>query len=140
MAINNGDKVKYTPRNNAPVIYTEDNIGDEVSIRYPHGTLVDTIVVENTCVVCGQSYIGIKEEVAHLLAQHSIIHGNEAEQILMSIAHLDDGERMQLFKSHITGMEHIFEAHPPMRNKVLVALQICLSRFASIQLVNGDDQ
>ena len=52
--------------------FTNDNIGDEIELTYPQGTTFTTIVVENTCPVCGDTYIGPKEEVAHLLAQKDI--------------------------------------------------------------------
>jgi len=118
--------------------YTEEDIGKIVTRVYPQGTIVETEVVESTCQVCGDSFIGIKEEVAHLLAQHQIIHANEAEQMMLSVSHMDSQEQREQFESHIVGMSHIYEAHPDMRVKIMTALQICLSRFASIKML-GDE-
>ena len=120
--------------------FTVEDIGNEITLTYPHGTTFTTTIVENTCAVCGKTYLGAMEEVAHLLAQHSIIHGGEAEQITMSIAHLDDDERAALFQSHLEGLRHMYEEHPSMRNKVLISLQICLARYASIHMMGIDEQ
>ena len=118
--------------------WTHEDIGETVSLRYPQGTTFDTEIVEETCIVCGSHYIGPREEVAHLMAQHSIIHGNEAEQMMLSVSHMDSQEQREQFESHIVGMSHIYEAHPDMRVKIMTALQVCLSRFASIKMV-GDE-
>lgn len=118
--------------------WSEEDIGKTVSLTYPQGTTFDTEIVEETCVVCGSHYIGPREEVAHLMAQHSIIHGNEAEQMMLGITHMDSQEQREQFESHIVGMSHIYEAHPDMRVKIMTALQICLNRFASIKMVSDE--
>lgn len=118
--------------------WTHEDIGRTVSVTYRHGTSFDTEVVEDTCIVCGSHYIGPREEVAHLKAQHIIIHSNEAEQMMLSVSHMDSQEQREQFESHIVGMSHIYEAHPDMRVKIMTALQLCLSRFASIKM-RGDE-
>lgn len=123
------------------MVFTNDNIGDEIELTYPQGTTFTTIVVENTCPVCGDTYIGPKEEVAHLLAQHSIIHGVEVEQHQLGSAHLDDGELRNEFEAHAYMVTQIYEMTPDIRRKILASLKVCLSRYASIRLsMSGDGE
>ena len=118
--------------------WTEEDIGMTVELQYPQGTKFQTEIVEDTCVICGSHYIGPREEVAHLMAQHSIIHGKEAEQMALGLAQLDDNEKREQFESHVVGISHLYEAHPDLRNKLLVSLQVCLQRYAGISLSRGD--
>ena len=128
--------------------WTEEDIGMTVELQYPQGTKFQTEIVEDTCVICGSHYIGPREEVAHLMAQHSIIHGKEISaelrpelcryQMALGLAQLDDNEKREQFESHVVGISHLYEAHPDLRNKLLVSLQVCLQRYAGISLSRGD--
>jgi hypothetical protein len=118
--------------------WEHEHIGEIVSLTYPQGTTFDTVIVEDTCSICGSHYIGPREEVAHLMAQHSIIHGKEAEQMVLGLTNLDDNEKREQFESHVVGISHLYEAHADLRTKLLVSLQVCLQRYAGISLSRGD--
>jgi hypothetical protein len=118
--------------------HTEDDIGEIVTCVYPHGTVLETEVVEKSCHVCGQSFIGIKEEVAHLLAQHDILHAQEGKEMMLSLAPLEPTELRQEFEDHVVTLSGIFENIPDIRQALMVSLKVCLSQFATLRL--GDKQ
>ena len=120
--------------------FTVEDIGKEIECTYPQGTKFTTEIVEESCLVCGSTYIGPREEVAHLLAQHTITHGNEVEQLALDVSHLDDFEQRGEFESHIVGIGTLYGKLPAeIRTKVLASLKICLSRFASIRLIENEE-
>lgn len=122
-----GDDVNMTK-------YTEEDIGKVVTHTYPQGTVIETEVVENSCHVCGQSFIGIKEEVAQLLAQHEILHAQESKEMLLSLAHLEPNELREEFEDHIVTISGIYENIPEVRQALMTSLKVCLFQFSTIRL------
>ena len=122
--------------------YTEDDIGKQIKLTYPQGTAFITTIVENTCVICGDTYIGPKEEVAHLLAQHSIIHSNEHEQLVLGIGPLEEDELRGEFEAHAFFLTQFYEEMPDLRRKILASIKLCLARYSGIRLTStdGDEQ
>ena len=114
--------------------YTEEDIGKAVTHTYPQGTVVETEVVENSCHVCGQSFIGIKEEVAQLLAQHEILHAQESKEMLLGVAYLEPSELRQEFEDHIVTISGIFENMPELRQALTTSLKVCLFQFSTVRL------
>mgnify|MGYP003675335244 CR=1 FL=1 len=121
--------------------YDEKDVDKEVEVIYPRGTLVATIVVQESCVTCGQEYIGIKEEVAHLLAQHSIIHENEAHRDRISISTMNADEKAEEFQMHVHALEHIWnQGDERLQDKLLIALKLILLKRLGLELRNSDDE
>ena len=140
MGNDNTNKEDYYIKNNVVRLewYDESHIGDTVKVCYPQGTVVETEVVEKSCHVCGQSFIGIKEEVAHLLAQHDILHAQEGKEMMLSLAHLEPSELREEFEDHVVTLSGIYENIPEIRQALMVSLKVCLSQFATLRL--GDKQ
>tara|TARA_R100000322_G_scaffold30544_1_gene19573 strand:+ start:369 stop:743 length:375 start_codon:yes stop_codon:yes gene_type:complete len=114
--------------------YTEEDIGKAVTHIFPQGTVVETEVVENSCLICGDSFIGIKEEVGTLIAQHDIIHAQESKEMLLGVAHLESNELQQEFDDHIVTIKGIFENMPELRQALMTSLKVCLFQFSTVRL------
>ena len=118
--------------------YQVDDIGSKVTHIYPQGTTVDTIVIEDTCIVCGSTYIGIREEVGQILAQHSIVHNKETESMTLESAMQNESNREQ-FESHMVALSMLYENHDELRITLVTELKLFLLHRVGIRLGGGGE-
>ena len=118
--------------------YTEEDIGNKIMVVYPQGTRFETVIVERTCRDCGATFIGPLEEVAHILAQHSIIHKQEEIDCILDTASLDDNEVREMWEYTIHGLVMAFEqGHAPKR-KLLDMLRYQMLDKLELVIEKGD--
>ena len=96
-------------------------------------------IVEMTCFDCGTTFVGVREKVAHLIAQHQIIHQHEQKQIQMHVGTLDDQELREDFEVSITSLARLFEEIPDMRRAVHGALKHALLVGLHLETQRGDE-
>lgn len=118
------------------------NVGNKVMCDIYEGVApFESEIVEMTCFDCGTTFVGVREKVAHLIAQHSIIHTHEQKQVLMHIGTLNDKELREDFEVSITSLARLFEEVPDHRRKVHGALKHALLVDLDIGTErDGDDE
>ena len=56
------------------MIYTEENIGDIITIEQPHGSYYEEKIVLVYCQACGARFIGPIREAGGFLGGHEVFH------------------------------------------------------------------
>jgi hypothetical protein len=116
------------------------NVGSKVMCDIYDGVApFESEIVEMTCFDCGTTFVGVQEKVAHLIAQHQIIHQHEQKQIAMHIGTLDDQELREDWEVSITSLATLFEQHPDMRRAIHGAVKHALLIDLHIETHRGDE-
>lgn len=84
----------------------------------------ETEIVTMTCLDCGESFTGIKERVAHIIAQHNIIHEGERLRAHMEVRSLSPIELREDFEVCITHLATAFQSSDfEVRQAIHIALK-----------------
>lgn len=59
--------------------YTEDDIGNTITIATHEGTMIEQEIVQCTCMICGESMIGTIAGAGGFLARHNFYHEHELQ-------------------------------------------------------------
>ena len=99
----------------------------------------ETEIVTMTCLDCGESFTGVKERVAHVIAQHNIIHEQERLQAHMEVRSLSPIELREDFEVCITHLATAFQSSDfEVRQAIHIALKSVMFKQLGIYTIQEE--